>query len=142
MITPKAPLHRDLVVAASLVSAPAGPLGASESDPQSFDTRSPARLSFDELWKPAIEKYYQETGIHLLEDSYACDLLACNAVEDVVRALSRRDKAFKAYRANREKLRAILRPVVRLLQLFTDASAEAASVCMPANLERFLLMIE
>jgi hypothetical protein len=136
MIVPKTPLYRALVVAGSIVSAPAVPLDGLESDPQVVDTTSSARLSFYELWRPAVEQYHQETGINLLEDSYARDLLTCNTVEDVVCVLTRQDKAFKAHRATGEKLRAVLRPVVRLVQLFTDAGAEAASVRLPQGVER------
>jgi hypothetical protein len=94
----------------------------------------PDHSGFSELWTTALNRYQEATGRPIaLTDS----LLEFESVDDVGRILEERATAFKAFRKEGEKLRAVLAPFVRFVRLFVESGAEVAAasvrICLIAR---------
>lgn len=108
--------------------APAGANHLSQSAARAHPTND-----FIRLWNDAKDRYQSDTGHSLDEAPFAAELRGCDSVEDLTQILGKRNETFKVYRAHGKEFRAVLDPVVRVLQLFLETGGEiAASVCDPA----------
>jgi hypothetical protein len=86
-----------------------------------------SHVSFHDLWSDALRHYQNDTGRDLSQVSHFDSLLGATTVEEICAVLQKREESFKTFRAHGEKIRKLLAPVVRLVQLFVDAGAEATS---------------
>lgn len=103
---------------------------ASATDPSQSAARAPPTNDFIQLWNDAKNRYQYDTGHSLDEAPFAAELRACDSVEDLAQILGKRDETFKVYRAHGKGFRAVLDPVVRVLQFFLETGGEiAVSVC-------------
>ncbi|KAJ7922063.1 hypothetical protein B0H13DRAFT_1707918 [Mycena leptocephala] len=91
---------------------------------------------FGALWEDALKKYTDQSGINLLKSEFASLFDKCHSESTVVGALETEMDAFKKFRGNDSKwakLRDKLKLVVRVLLLFNDTVAEAASSLIPGG---------
>jgi hypothetical protein len=102
------------------------------------DTQAP---SFVEIWQAAVGRYEQTTGRSLLYTGPNGHFYYSRSVNDVIRVLRRKGKAAKAFRAEGEKIQAVLAPLVRIVLSAIDHSAEvrisAEFVCIEHILYRY-----
>ncbi|KIK58133.1 hypothetical protein GYMLUDRAFT_707410 [Collybiopsis luxurians FD-317 M1] len=85
--------------------------------------------SFEGLWEKAVADYFQQTGRNFNRDQIA-QFASCRSVDDVIQILQTQSKGLEAFRKKGKDIRDVLKPVVRLVQLFNDtAAAVAAGVC-------------
>lgn len=82
---------------------------------------------FDDLWSAAKTLYKTDTGHDLGRLAFAAELDACDSADSVARILENHTETFEAYRAHGKKLRAVLDPVVRVLQFFLETGGEVAT---------------
>jgi hypothetical protein len=90
------------------------------------------------VWKAALHNYKEETGCDLeIHRPLFDELRSCDSVDGLASVLKNQEMAFKAFRNDGRKARAVLAPVVRLVKLFADSGAEAAAAsvgCPSMNL--------
>ncbi|KIK58093.1 hypothetical protein GYMLUDRAFT_706700 [Collybiopsis luxurians FD-317 M1] len=86
----------------------------------------PATSDFENLWAKALADYKDQTGLNFSQDQIA-QFATCRSVDDVVRILETQSKGLEAFRKKGKNIQNVLRPVVRLVELFNDTGAEAAS---------------
>ncbi|EKM54837.1 uncharacterized protein PHACADRAFT_197262 [Phanerochaete carnosa HHB-10118-sp] len=96
---------------------------------------SAGSLGFQRLWEDAMKKYNDVTGKDLRCSSLFDKMSGAGSIEEVESILREHDKGFKAFRANGEKARAVIAPIVTLTKLFVDAGGEiaAASSVVPGG---------
>ncbi|KIK57529.1 hypothetical protein GYMLUDRAFT_752009 [Collybiopsis luxurians FD-317 M1] len=89
----------------------------------------PVTSSFENLWAKALMDYKEQTGHDFHEDQIA-QFSACHSVDDVVYILEIQSKGLEAFRKKGKNIRNVLKPFVRLIELFDDTASEAAAaVC-------------
>ncbi|KIK65021.1 hypothetical protein GYMLUDRAFT_382267 [Collybiopsis luxurians FD-317 M1] len=81
---------------------------------------------FEDLWATALMDYKEQTGRDFHPDQIA-QFSACRSVDDVVTILGIQSKGLEAFRKKGKNVRDVLKPFVRLVQLFNDTVGEAAA---------------
>ncbi|KIK50122.1 hypothetical protein GYMLUDRAFT_493533 [Collybiopsis luxurians FD-317 M1] len=82
--------------------------------------------SFEDLWAKALADYKEQTGREI-DQAQMAQFPDRPSVDDVVRILETQTKDLKTFRKRGEKIRAVLKPVVRIVQVLNDTAAEAAN---------------
>jgi hypothetical protein len=86
-----------------------------------------AGSDFSELWTAALRRYEDDTGRDLSKMPHFVPLVQSSSVDNICHVLREHKESFQAFRKCDEKIRAVLAPIVRLVNLFIDAGGEAAS---------------
>ena len=79
----------------------------------------------------AVDKYTEQTGINLKEDSFADKIKGCDSPGAVLLLLQENLKAFKDYRENNRKFIDCISPVVQFVHAFSGVLGEAAGLVSP-----------
>ncbi|KAE9383216.1 hypothetical protein BT96DRAFT_93836 [Gymnopus androsaceus JB14] len=85
----------------------------------------PNPIGFEDLWAEAFTNYTSQTGRDLQDQT--TQFIDCHSVDDVVRILETRSKDLTTFRGKGKMIRALLAPVVRLIELVNDTAGEAAA---------------
>jgi hypothetical protein len=106
---------------------PMSSLPASGSQRVSLSSAT-APTDFGRLWDDALQRYRVETGNELLTLPMVKECPSHpRGADEIVAYFEKQEKAFSAFRANGEKIRGVLKPVVDIV-LFLGKVAEGASV--------------
>ena len=97
--------------------------------------------NFQPILDAALDSYAKQTGTDLRKHPSADKLQSCATSEDVLRLLQDREIAFKDYRDKHRNLINCLRPVVQVVQAFSDILGEAAGLVSPRDPIRFNLIL-
>ena len=73
--------------------------------------------------------YKEQTGRNLSQDQIA-QFSTFRTVDDVVRILETQSKGLEAFRKKGKDIRNVLKPFVRLVELFNDTAGEATSAAV------------
>jgi hypothetical protein len=82
---------------------------------------------FKTLLDEAIDLYDVTTKRKLLESPFAKHLLDCNSFETAFHVLEAQNQSFKSFREHGKRIREYLAPILRVVMIGLDASAEAAA---------------
>jgi hypothetical protein len=96
--------------------------------------------NFKALWAVALGRYQDDTGRDLSRVPSFNSLLSASTVEEVCTVLQENEESFKVFRAHGGTIRRVLAPIVRLVRLFVDAGAEAASSFVRSPFRPLLFM--
>lgn len=76
----------------------------------------------------ALDEYAKLTGVDLSKNPFADKFQILGSVEDILRLLQDREKAFKEYRDGDRGLMSCLSPVVRVIHAFSVTLGEAVTL--------------
>jgi hypothetical protein len=99
-------------------------------------TSHQAGSDFSGLWSAALRRYEDDTGRDLSKMPYFVPLVQSSSVDNICHVLREHKESFKAFRERGEKIRAVLAPIFRLVNLFIDAGGEVASASVRTLLSK------
>jgi hypothetical protein len=76
----------------------------------------------------SLVEYEKQVGIDLAKHPFAERLQTCHSPDDVLKLLEDKANEFKDYREGNRKLIDCLKPVVNVIQVFSDILGEAVSL--------------
>jgi hypothetical protein len=89
--------------------------------------------NFQSILDAALDNYFKQTGIDLINHPSAEQLQNCQSPDDVLQLLLERESAFNDYRDKYRDLIDSLRPVVQAVHVFSSTLGEAAGLVSSAH---------
>ncbi|KAI0033612.1 hypothetical protein K488DRAFT_69721 [Vararia minispora EC-137] len=88
---------------------------------------APLEVSLRTLWEEAMLNFEKSTKKPLRRSPLFNEILYARSVDDIVRVLEKHGKALETFRSHEIAIRAFLAPLVNIVSVFLDASAEVSS---------------
>ncbi|KIK60102.1 hypothetical protein GYMLUDRAFT_244542 [Collybiopsis luxurians FD-317 M1] len=92
----------------------------------------PVTNDFEKLWVKALVSYKEQTGRNLYQVQVA-QFPDHPSVDNIVSILETKSKGFKAFREKDKNIRKVLKPFVRLVEMFNDTVGDMASASVPGG---------
>ncbi|CAK5271196.1 unnamed protein product [Mycena citricolor] len=95
--------------------------------------------TFEVMIAEAIKAYERQTDTSLSQLPYANELQSCRTVEDLMAVLGKHKDSFGQFRAQEERVRAVLKPITSLTQTLLDPAGEVANAFLPGGKSVFIV---